>query len=100
MRQCVYDGDGCQHRLKDSWECGATDSKMLECAIARIEEDNEVCICGHPISIHENYGEEGEACEHGCECVRVSSAAQQIANGYRQQIADLDADKPFTKAGE
>ena len=32
----------------------------------------EVCVCGCPISEHENYGEEGESCEHeDHQCLRT-----------------------------
>jgi hypothetical protein len=65
---------------------------MLDCALRRIKDENSVCICGCPNEDHENYGEEGEACEHeDHECIRVCHAAAQIADGYRKQIAELEA---------
>ena len=39
----------------------------------------EVCVCGCPISEHENYGEEGESCEHeDHQCLRTCPAIAEM----------------------
>lgn len=57
----------------------------------RIAMDNAVCICACPPEAHESYGEDGESCDAGHECIRVCVAARQIVAKLEQAIDELDA---------
>ena len=99
MRSCVLDPHGCPYRVDGCYGCYAPTGKALECALQRIREDNAACICGCPLSEHENLGEDGEQCEHeDHECLRVSAAALQIVTRYHKRIAELEkANAEFDK---
>ena len=55
-------------------------------------ESNEVCLCGCPLSEHENYGEDGESCaDETHQCVRTSKAVRMIVTRAEQRLATLRA---------
>lgn len=55
-------------------------------------ESNAVCACGCPRADHENYGEDGEACEReDHHCYRTSRGAQADLLALRGQIEQLTA---------
>lgn len=46
-------------------------------------ESNAVCCCGCLPEEHENYGEDGEACDKGHECMRTSYGVASVLNNER-----------------
>lgn len=53
-----------------------------------LKEANAVCVCGCPEAAHENYGEDGEACEHeDHQCVRTNRAVLTIIAGLTTRLA-------------
>ena len=55
-----------------------------------LKESNAVCVCGCPNEQHENYGEDGEACEDDThECNRASRAVLASVAKLRAEKAAL-----------
>ncbi len=93
MRPCVLSDSVCAQRVRDSYECGASERQHLACAIKRIEEDNAVCLCGCPPEEHESQGEDGEQCAHeDHDCIRVCRAARNAFVAMRDRAGDAAAD--------
>jgi hypothetical protein len=65
--------------------------------IERLMEMNSVCICGCPISEHENYGEDGEACDNpDHECLRTCPAI--VAMFAKERTARKQAERERDEA--
>ncbi len=68
---------------------------------AELEDERRFCICGCAMDEHENYGEDGFACDNQChECVLVCAAAANIASGLMAEVERWkqkfdEADKAF-----
>ena len=66
----------------------AAPSPQQEQLLEVCHESNAVCICGCPVAEHENYGDEGEACEHPeHECLRTSKAVYAVIYTLRAKLA-------------
>lgn len=71
-------------------------AEILAAALDEIEvlnevyhEDNAVCLCGCPLSEHENNGEDGEQCDHeGHVCLRTCPAIRDL---YQTALAQKGA---------
>ena len=69
----------------------------LETLRQRVNEDNEVCLCGCPPDAHECYEEDGESCENETHtCLRVCrsvaaefEASQKALSAERIEVAHL-----------
>ena len=65
----------------------------LEQAEVLLQQACSVCACGCPESEHENYGEDGEACEHEQhQCVRTSRSVRTMLGQAEQQNTELRAE--------
>jgi hypothetical protein len=99
-----YDGKRCQlmgfrpGRICEPWAIDAAKAVGPERAqlLERVKEDNAFCLCGCPISDHENYGEDGESCGDGDhECIRTCAA---IAGLFAENARKLQEHEELKKA--
>ena len=52
-----------------------------------LDDSNAVCACGCSVDAHENYGEDGESCEHeDHQCVRTNRAVLAMLTELRLQL--------------
>ena len=80
------DEDGNVHYPDELTELRAEVSRLREA----LNVSNSVCACGCPIGEHENYGEDGEACEtEDHECVRTSAAVADMLELLRADVSRL-----------
>jgi len=75
-----------------NWNCQTRHALEAEKAalLEVLKESNAVCVCGCPNEQHENYGEDGEACEDDThECNRASRAVLASVAKLRAEKAAL-----------
>jgi hypothetical protein len=94
----------CEHSVHVRERITELEDKVKELE-ERVDEDNAVCLCGCPASDHEQFGEDGEQCEHEDHvCQRVAPSVRDLFVEMRrerdeaqEQLREAQEERNFLK---